>query len=160
MNPEIRLKWLTEPTERLLAECRQDFFIATGNGGQHRNKTESAVRLIHPPSGMTVTATGSRHREENRTDALRKLRMAIALNCRLADDEPPALPEPSVRHPLWALFAARLLDKLLLHHGAVSETAADCGCSTGQLIRILAKDPILWQTVNQLREKNGLIPLK
>ena len=45
----------------LLAECVEEFFVAGGPGGQHRNKTASGVRLTHPPTEFTVTAVeGSR----------------------------------------------------------------------------------------------------
>ena len=38
--------------DALLAECRVETFRAGGPGGQHQNKTESAVRLTHLPTGM------------------------------------------------------------------------------------------------------------
>ena len=58
----------------LLAECAEDFFIASGPGGQHRNKTETAVRLTHRPSGIVVTATERRSQLQNRREALERLR--------------------------------------------------------------------------------------
>jgi protein subunit release factor B len=58
----------------LLAECEETFFIGSGPGGQHRNKTESAVRLGHPPTGVTVTATERRSQSQNRAAALERLR--------------------------------------------------------------------------------------
>jgi len=48
------------PEAALLAECVEEFFIASGPGGQHRNKTESGVRLTHGPTGVTVSATERR----------------------------------------------------------------------------------------------------
>jgi protein subunit release factor B len=41
------------------------FFRAGGPGGQHRNKVESAVRLVHPRSGVTVTASERRSQSQN-----------------------------------------------------------------------------------------------
>ncbi len=64
--------------ETLLRECELQFFIASGPGGQHRNKTESGVRLTHPPTGVTVTATERRSQAQNRGVALERLREAFA----------------------------------------------------------------------------------
>ena len=58
----------------LLAECEETFFVGGGPGGQHRNKTESAVRLVHRPTGVTVTATERRSQLQNRAAALGRLR--------------------------------------------------------------------------------------
>lgn len=52
-------------------------FRAPGAGGQHRNKTDSGVRLAHRPSGITVTATESRSQQENRAVAWQRLRDAM-----------------------------------------------------------------------------------
>jgi len=45
-----------------------------GPGGQHRNVTESAVRLLHVPSGIRVTASASRSQHRNREEAFGRLR--------------------------------------------------------------------------------------
>ncbi len=58
----------------LLAECREEFFVGGGPGGQHRNKTASAVRLFHPATGLLVTATERRSQLQNRGAALERLR--------------------------------------------------------------------------------------
>ena len=62
------------PDAALLAECEQTFFTGGGPGGQHRNKTESAVRLLHRPTGVTATATERRRQARNRSAALYRLR--------------------------------------------------------------------------------------
>jgi protein subunit release factor B len=58
----------------LEADCDLDFFIAGGPGGQHRNKTESGVRLLHRPTGVVVTAVERRSQFQNRAMALVRLR--------------------------------------------------------------------------------------
>jgi len=66
------------PGEALLAECDEEFFIASGPGGQHRNKTESGVRLHHRPTGVLVTATERRSQSQNRGEALDRMRERLA----------------------------------------------------------------------------------
>jgi len=73
---------LALPDGRLLAECEETFFRATGPGGQHRNKTESAVRLVHRPTGVAVTATERRSQARNRDVAVARLRARLALLAR------------------------------------------------------------------------------
>ena len=68
---------LAEDDDALLAHCEVDYFVAGGPGGQHRNKTSSAVRLVHTPTGLTVTATERRSQFMNRSRALERLRAAL-----------------------------------------------------------------------------------
>jgi protein subunit release factor A len=81
--PEIRaraLRSLSLADDALLAECRIDVFVGGGPGGQHRNKTESAVRLSHGPTGVSVTATERRSQLQNRVAAIERLRrMLVAM---------------------------------------------------------------------------------
>jgi protein subunit release factor B len=66
------------PDAALLAECDESFFVGGGPGGQHRNKTASGVRLVHRPTGLTVTATERRSQLQNRGAALERLRARLA----------------------------------------------------------------------------------
>ena len=59
---------------RLEAATRVEIFTGGGPGGQHRNKTQNAVRLHHEPSGVIITATERRSLEANRQAAFERLR--------------------------------------------------------------------------------------
>ncbi len=63
------------PTDRAALErdCAMDFFIATGPGGQNRNKVETGVRLVHRPTGVMVTATERRSQHANREAAFERM---------------------------------------------------------------------------------------
>ncbi len=63
---------------KLLAACEMTTFRASGPGGQHRNRRESAVRLKHLPTGIVVIATERRSQHQNRRMALQRLARKLA----------------------------------------------------------------------------------
>ena len=69
--------------EALLRGCEVSTFVGGGPGGQHRNKTASAVRIVHGPTGLTVTATERRSQAQNRATALERLRAALSVLTRV-----------------------------------------------------------------------------
>src|SRR3974390_2089516 len=77
-----RATWTHLTDSHLLAQCEVDTYRASGPGGQKRNKTSSAVRLRHPPTGLLVIAEESRSQHENRVRALKRLRQALYLKLR------------------------------------------------------------------------------
>lgn len=65
-------RWATD-RETLERESAVEFVKASGPGGQHRNKRETGVRLVHEPSGVTVMATERRSQALNRETAFERL---------------------------------------------------------------------------------------
>src|SRR5215468_8789351 len=90
----MRATWTNLTDPQLLAQCDVDTYRASGPGGQKRNKTSSAVRLRHAPSGLLVIAEESRSQHENKAKALNRLRRALFLHLRdAAPADPAAHPE-------------------------------------------------------------------
>ena len=65
--------------EILEGESEVTFFIASGPGGQHRNRNATGVRLLHRPSGLVVTATERRSQATNLAVAFVRLARRLEL---------------------------------------------------------------------------------
>lgn len=156
-----RQAWTALSDDALLVQCDVDTYRASGPGGQKRNKTSSAVRLRHRPSGLIVIAEESRSQHENKAKALQRLRRALYLNIR---EQPPELldwqPCHSPRDPRFWPAAGCALDVLAICEARVSTTAQRLGVSTAQLVEFLQLEPRLWQEANRLRMLYNHKPLR
>lgn len=63
--------------DKLLEECEIQTYKASGKGGQHVQKTDSAVRLIHIPTGIRVTSQQERSQYLNKKICLEKLKKKL-----------------------------------------------------------------------------------
>jgi hypothetical protein len=173
-----RSNWSHLSEDQLLAQCEVDTYRASGPGGQKRNKTSSAVRLRHIPSGLIVIAEESRSQHENKAKALKRLRRALFLDLReiLPTELHPEMVQewPEIRgardsegrlnlskkdERFWPV-AGVVLDLLANTAAQVSRVAELLGTSTANLVEFLQTDPKLWQEVNRLRVQCGQKPLR
>jgi RF-1 domain len=167
----MRSIWTHLTDAQLLAQCAVDTYRASGPGGQKRNKTSSAVRLRHEPTGLLVIAEESRSQHENKAKALKRLRQALYLELR--DPVDPATvathPEldlsdgrlpPSVKLPAFWPAVGVALDLLAVTQGQVRTAAEYLGVSTAHFTDFLRLDPKVWQAANRLRAAAGLKPLR
>ena len=67
----------TIEVELNMAEVRVDTYRASGAGGQHVNKTDSAIRMTHIPSGIVVQCQNDRSQHRNRAEALAMLKSKL-----------------------------------------------------------------------------------
>lgn len=70
--------WHELDDDALLGQCEVQAHRASGPGGQHRNKSETAIRLVHLPSGVTAEGKDERSRTQNLRAALGRLREKLA----------------------------------------------------------------------------------
>jgi ribosome-associated protein len=64
--------------DALLAQCEKQTHRGSGPGGQHRNKTDTAVRLVHQPTGVVAEGKDQRSQLSNIRAALGRLREKLA----------------------------------------------------------------------------------
>jgi hypothetical protein len=172
----MRDEALLASDDALIAQCEVDRYRASGPGGQHRNKTESAVRLRHKPSGVSAIGEDSRSQAENKLHAVRRLRAAIALEVRapvaldgyapsprlaglIARGTAPLGAKTRLTGEFWAAIA-ELLDLLVAGGLEIGATAQRLGITTGALSKLLLHDDHIARAVNDLRRARQMRPLR
>ena len=171
-----RVDHLLVSDDALIGQCEVDRYRASGPGGQHRNKTESAVRLRHKLTGVTAIGEDSRSQAENKMHAVRRLRAAIALEVRepvfidgyvpsrrlaafVAAGTAPLGAKTRLTGEYWAAIG-ELLDLLVAGNLEIGATAQRLGISTGALSKLLLHDDQVGRAVNDLRRAKQMRPLR
>ncbi|MEM6258068.1 MAG: peptide chain release factor-like protein [Planctomycetota bacterium] len=157
--------------EALLKDCEVASGRASGPGGQNRNKVETAIRITHRPSGLVAKATERRHKEQNKQQALLRLRLKLAAQVREPVDPGAAASacwQARVRqrklminpgHADYPLLLAEALDRLAAVGYVVPAAAELLGVSASQLLKLIKHEPDAMSRLNSQRRSVGLHPL-
>lgn len=167
-----RADYVLASDDALIAQCEVDRYRASGPGGQHRNKTESAIRLRHKLTGISAIGEDSRSQSENKLHAVRRLRAALALQIRepaagvsarlasfVAAGTAPLGAKTKLTGEYWAAIGD-LLDLLVANQLEIGTTAQQLGITTGALSKLLLHDEHVARAVNDLRRAKGMRPLR
>jgi len=160
------------PLEQLLTQCDVQFVRRSGPGGQHRNKVSTAVVLLHRPTGVKAEANERRSQAENRTAAILRLRINLALEVR-TNRETTDVPSPlwrsrcragrievSPTHDDFPTLLAEALDALAVSQFDPKLVGKRFRCTASQMVKFLKKEPRAILQVNQARSGQGLHPLR
>jgi hypothetical protein len=161
------------PDARLIKQCRVTFGRTSGPGGQHRNKVETAVSILHLATGIEATAAERRSQSQNKHMAWRRLRLKLARKVRTAvsprryacsnlwrqrrqGNKLPVNP----RHKDYAPLLAEALDVVTAYGFDVGGAAGVLGVTMSQLARLIRHDRHAFAWLNEDRTARGLPALK
>ena len=169
-------EWVDHPAaldpDQLLKQCKVTRGRASGPGGQHRNKVETAVAILHESSGVVGQASERRSQSENRKVAVRRLRVNLAMDLRIAREklhEPSELWQSrlrggkivvSVNHSDFPAILSEALDVIEAHGHEPKPAATVLGCSMSQLLKLLKAEPRAFSKLNEKRKQKGLRSLR
>jgi hypothetical protein len=159
---------------KLLAECVVRRQRRSGPGGQHRNKVETAVVLVHQPTGIRSEATEQRSQAANQQVAMHRLRVKLAIQVRakLETGESRGVSalwrsrlkaqriSVALGHEDFPSLLAEALDRLSTLEFDVKACAEQLGTSSSQLVWFFKLEPEVLLYVNERRARRELKPLR
>jgi hypothetical protein len=161
------------PLAALLAQCEVRRQRRSGPGGQHRNKVETAVVLVHRPSGIRAEASERRSQDLNHQMAVQRLRVKLAISVRSEQLPAESLPSElwrsrlrggklsvSSEHADFPALLAEALDVLAACDFDMPAAAAYLGASSTQLLKLLKQEPEAFVLLNAERTNRNLRPLR
>lgn len=162
----------TLPIDDLLRQCDVMRGRASGPGGQHRNKVETAVAIIHRPSGISGQASERRQQTQNHRMATFRLRVNLAIQIRSdvnLTQSPSNLWRGRVHNGRIALnaehddFPSILAEAMNVLHacaGDLTRASRLLDCTASQLVKLFKDEPRALATINADRTNRGEHPLK
>jgi ribosomal protein L20 len=162
------------PIEKLLQNCEVTRQRRSGPGGQHRNKVETAIVIVHRPSGIRAEGTERRSQEQNRQVAILRLRVNLALEIRSADSKNNKQEtnklwisrvngrKIQVRHDHedFPAILSYALDVIASKDTNTTDAATELGISASQLIKLLKVEPRALAQINKARLELGQHPFQ
>ncbi len=160
------------PVQSLLRACTVRRTRRSGPGGQHRNKVETAVIIEHRPTCVSAEASERRSQEENRQEALFRLRLALAVEVRNPINLPHAPSElwlgrcrggrlaVNPRHDDFPALLAEALDVFAYCEDDVKTAAKMLQCTPSQWTKFVQLEPRAIAAINRARERTGLHKLR
>jgi len=158
------------PMEQLLKDCRVKRTRGSGPGGQHRNKVETAIVVEHLPTGQRGEASERRSQDQNRRQAIQRLRIKLAIGerCPLAK----CLSEAwrgrikagriaiNPEHEDFPALLAEALDVISANNFEIPIAAEKLGLTGSQLVKFLRIERGALELVNRERLATGLSKLR
>jgi hypothetical protein len=158
--------------EQLLRQCQMTQTRRGGPGGQHRNKVESAIVLVHQPTGVSGQAGERRSQHQNREVAIHRLRVHLALAIR-SNRSAAQLPSAVWLQYLkgsqlkincenfdFPRLLAEALDCIYQVQFDLEIASRQLRVSKSQLVKFLKQEPAALRLLNQRRSELGLSSLK
>ncbi len=159
--------------DALLAECDLEFGRRGGPGGQHRAAVGSAAYLLHRPTGIEAQAVERRSPLVNRSKALFRLRLRLAVRVRtLPPRERPEASElwrrrrqgtriaVNPEHADYPALLAEALDAVVVRRFDLAAAAGSLGVTMSQLSRLVRQHPPAFALLNEGRLATGLPRLR
>ncbi|MEM7623100.1 MAG: peptide chain release factor-like protein [Planctomycetota bacterium] len=160
------------PDEALLDLCTFSRSRGGGPGGQHRNKVETTVELIHAATGIRAKAGERRSVRDNKRVALARLRLALATEHRVGVPAGECRSDMwrrrvrndrivlSAKHKEFPAMLAEAMDVIDAVDHDVRTAATRLACTPTQLIKLLRDHPPALAKLNAARKARGDHELK
>ena len=158
--------------ESLMKQCTMTRGRASGPGGQHRNKVETHITIMHDPTGIEAQAGERRLAKENQRVALKRLRLNLATHVRVE------VPRGEIRSELWKSrcrnrkivcsvkhfdfpsMLAEAFDVIDACAYDMRKASTRLECTSSQLLRLIASHPPALAKFNDERRLRSMRPLK